>query len=571
MPEDQERFAEQLLSVVNDAARSVSTRFVTFLSVALYIGITLASTSDEMLLKGSLVSLPLLNVQIPIKAWYGFYSIAPWLIVGLHLDLLLQFVMLASKLSSLRSAAAKLGEEQRSRLRERIASYYYVQFLAHISPTRLLHALSGLVFIGTAVVVPLVLLCWTQIRLRPIESLSLSLSHQLALLVDVGLILVLLWRMLAASPIGLFPPPTERRGHVRALTTLHAIAIAASVAAVAVSLVSWLPHERWVGLKLPIKWRALDLQTKVLTVDPLTPEAIVALESGQADQRERALDKISRQSLLQGQDLQYANMFKAVLPKVDLRPQYDTGRRTSLRRADLRWAVMPQVLLDGTDMAYANLTGAGMQGAILSGALLDGADLSLARLQDAKLNNASLRGAFLIQTQLQGADLSGADFQEATDVATSKPAAASLSQANLRGAFLRKAKLQGADLSSADLRGADLTGARLEGAILDGALLEGAILTGAVFSTDQIKTSSGDIASINKLLSAMACEDPYVARGLAIQATMRSADEKAMRPNLAHRLVEALADPECRGLAILPAGSKTRLRNEAKAAPVPLR
>lgn len=573
MPDDQERFAEQMLGAVNDTARAVSARFVTFLSVALYIGITLASTSDEMLLRGSLVALPLLNVQIPIKAWYGFYSIAPWLIVALHLDLLLQFVMLASKLAYLRVAVSGLGEEQSSRLRERVSSYYYVQFLAHISPTPLLHVLSGLVFIGTAVIVPLVLLCWTQIRLRPLESVGLSVSHQLALLVDVCIVLVLLWRLFATNPNGLFPLSDKKQGRVHALTTLHAMAISASVVAIAVSLVGWLPHEHWLRVGLPIAWRALDLRTKVLTVDPLTPEAIETLSSGGTEQRERALDKISRQGFLQGQDLRYANMFKAVLPKVDLRSERADGtnqfaRRTNLRHARLDWAVMPQVQLDDADMAHADLTGANVQGGRLLGVVLDGAVLSVGQLQDAKLNNATLRGARLIGTQLQGADLSGADFRAGTDVATSQSAAASLKEANLQGAFLREANLQGADLTAADLRGADLTRAHLEGAILRDVKWEGAILTGAIFSVDQIGTSSREAASVNKLLSTLACEDPYAARGLTVQALMRSEDGRALRPNLAQMLVEWLTEPECRGLSILPAGMKVHLRKEAKA-PVP--
>jgi hypothetical protein len=76
--------------------------------------------------------------------------------------------------------------------------------------------------------------------------------------------------------------------------------------------------------------------------------------------------------------------------------------------------------LSGTDLSYANLSGADLEGADLSGA-----DLSVAQLSD---------------TWLLGADLSGAD----------------LSAANLHEAFLISA-----DLTDADLRDADLSGAFL--------------------------------------------------------------------------------------------------------------
>ena len=49
MADSGERYAEQLLDVVNDAAKAVGSRFVTFLTAGVYIGITVASTTDEML------------------------------------------------------------------------------------------------------------------------------------------------------------------------------------------------------------------------------------------------------------------------------------------------------------------------------------------------------------------------------------------------------------------------------------------------------------------------------------------------------------------------------------------
>jgi hypothetical protein len=85
MAEAREEIAEKLLGSVNDAAGAVSTRFVTFVSVGAYVAVTVASTTHEMLLRASnLVTLPLLNAQIPIIGPFGFYTIAPVAIVLLH-------------------------------------------------------------------------------------------------------------------------------------------------------------------------------------------------------------------------------------------------------------------------------------------------------------------------------------------------------------------------------------------------------------------------------------------------------------------------------------------------------
>lgn len=52
-----------------------------------YIGITIASTTDEQLLLVSPVTLPLLNVDLPIV---DFYVVVPWLFTLIHFYLILQ-------------------------------------------------------------------------------------------------------------------------------------------------------------------------------------------------------------------------------------------------------------------------------------------------------------------------------------------------------------------------------------------------------------------------------------------------------------------------------------------------
>jgi hypothetical protein len=88
--------AESLLKAVNEGAASARTLFITLMLVALYIFIVVSGTDDEMLLRDSTIAVPTLsNATLPASAFYG---IAPWIFLFLHVDLLIHFLLLASKL-----------------------------------------------------------------------------------------------------------------------------------------------------------------------------------------------------------------------------------------------------------------------------------------------------------------------------------------------------------------------------------------------------------------------------------------------------------------------------------------
>lgn len=79
-PTPEER-CERLLNNANDAARHVIRVYLVFLLIGAYITIIIGSTTDEQLLRVSHVSLPLLDVGIPILA---FYILTPWIVLLLH-------------------------------------------------------------------------------------------------------------------------------------------------------------------------------------------------------------------------------------------------------------------------------------------------------------------------------------------------------------------------------------------------------------------------------------------------------------------------------------------------------
>ena len=175
-------------------------------------------------------------------------------------------------------------------------------------------------------------------------------------------------------------------------------------------------------------------------------------------------------AMLNGIDLAEANLRGAKLRAASLRSA--NLERTDLKAADLRSAKLGAARLQGamleeSDLQNADLISAGLKGASLGGANLKGALLEDADLREAGLRFAVLHGAFLENTKLERADLWGANL-----------AGAVLSRADLRGAVLTEANLEGADLTDADLRDARLDKANLKGAKLIGADLRGATTPG---------------------------------------------------------------------------------------------
>lgn len=105
------------------------------------------------------------------------------------------------------------------------------------------------------------------------------------------------------------------------------------------------------------------------------------------------------------------------------------GKEHNLSRAYLvelflENAIMPDVILDGSNLQKAWLTGSD-----LSGVRLVQADLREANLSRVNLQNSLLRNTSFINASLQGADLRGAD----------------MAHAKLQGAALEGARLDGAN------------------------------------------------------------------------------------------------------------------------------
>lgn len=581
-----EGYAEQLLGAVNDAANAVSGRFFTFITVGAYVAVTVAATTHEMLLRASsLVKLPLLNAEIPIIGPFGFYSIAPWLIVLLHSDLLLQLSILATEVGRFDDELAALPEEKRASLRQRVANFYYVLYLSGTAPSRFLHLLSAFITWVTAVALPLGLLLWIQIRFLPFHSPFDTWLHRAAVLLDVSLVLFILlprvWpRMRRTSAIA------GLRGVFRRAISVPILIVAACAVTVFVSLfVATIPDEPEGGPGLFA--RNMQLRERVLTANELGPQDINALRDRQQPEELRdVLAKVMPYQALQGRDLRFADLENAVLPRIDLRavrtaetpvdpahqadcqarracedpPECEVRglERTQLAGANFAWASMQGAMLDQAILTGANLTAARIQNGSLQEAVANRAVFASAKLDQANLNGARLCGAELGGAELRSASLNGAFLQ-----------GAGLARATLSKAFLVDADLRGADLTGADLSDANLTRAQLQGAVLHGAATGGAVLEGASLDLTDLtagggKPSPSARAAVNAYLAELACSGASAAHGIVRQALY---SDHRDGPGLARALLDAQTQPNCDAIASLPAAARQELETRANSAP----
>jgi hypothetical protein len=94
------------------------------MAVCAYVLVIVFGTTDlDLLMGGNNVKLPVIDVAVPIV---GFYAVAPYLVVLMHLNLLLQLQLLSRKLFAF--DAATPADESVGGLRDRLHIFPYTYF-----------------------------------------------------------------------------------------------------------------------------------------------------------------------------------------------------------------------------------------------------------------------------------------------------------------------------------------------------------------------------------------------------------------------------------------------------------
>ena len=455
---DRERLSA-LAESSNETARMARVNISLTLTVALYLALTLLTTTDENLLRNTLVTLPHLQTGIPLDLSYLF---APLVFVYLHGQTLFLLVVLARKVRRFENTLMSLfpndakENEARDECREWLSAVSLVQGFVGVG--WFADLARGLTWIAAAGI-PLVLLFLIDLSFLRYQSTGVSLIHHVCFSADVVGVWVF-WRYVY--------PSTNVIGWTSLLETfrrgfrLHEKFVAGAWMSVKIAMIGSS------ALSVAFVWS----YGWVSSNDPENPmsfleDLVCPAFSWRGTCRALSVPGATLMRFERGKEPD------ASLPDVAGSSEYSLHRRLhgiDLQRRSLRFSN-----LEFAHMKYANLDSANLDGAMLADA-----DLTGATLRGAKLGRVTLWNTDLRDTDLRDADLRYANrrnqaervergFSEKKRVMGPNLKAADLRDADLRNAYLIGSNLTDANLSGADLRNADLRLSNLTGADLRGA------------------------------------------------------------------------------------------------------
>jgi uncharacterized protein YjbI with pentapeptide repeats len=470
---------KELAGAANEAARREASQWIAFISLMVFLAISIGTTTHRALLDERPMRLPILNIDVPLVV---FFCVAPLIVVIIHFYVQAQLATVSARVARFLAAAKARAEadaaasggvpDARARLEaniEPLDGFAAAQLGEAAAASRRLAA-ARLMATVTLTIAPTALLVFFLLKFLPYQSVPVTWFHRV--LIVLCLLSSLYFRAVQRDPgtdplsfltdllrtLVSFGPGTRRRAAL-----LIAAMLFLSLATVRGESIDLLDHP------LRVSWFLYDGQ-----IDPRTSRPPLWL--------------FSRVLVLPDERLITAS-------ESDLRAEW-LARTTVLRERNLRGAI----LID-TDLRRADFTAADLRGARLNGAWLDNAYLSGGRLQGAQLDGATLRGASLGPTKfvpaahLAGAVLDGADLQGAR-LDKAEAQGASFERATLRGASLEGAALQGASFRHAALDGAFLLNASIQGASFVSATLRAADLRGVRAWRADFDAAALDLAAL---------------------------------------------------------------------------
>ena len=489
-----------LLEAVNRSSDTAHTAWLIFLGIMTYLMIAVAGVTHTNLLLETPVSLPILQVDIPLTQFFQF---APIILVLFHLGVLSQLVLLARKALEFDHAIRLLEptEKRTHPLRLELHNLFFVQAIA--GPNRsvvmggLLHAMSWL----TLVILPVVLLLYIQVVFLPYHDAVITWTQRIALLVDV-LVLIFIGVFLMRAETSFFKAfwRTTASNPVSFLLTV----IVLSFVTLFSFFVATIPGERLDTVSQQFIWQ-MDPEDEtnetqyysgfVVPIIPVDADGalfgifrrnLVVTDADLVSDRDVTAGEPTLK--LRGRDLRFARLDRSDMHQADLTGSDLTDASldgTDLRNATLQCAELTTLRLKGDrDKAgcvtalRTNFARAELSGAILSGIDARGATFEEAVLEDADLVEALVSGANFSQARLDKANLTGGSQAFGANFAIASLQGANFNGARLLGADFRWSSMQSAIFDYARLEGAQLEGSDAEAASFYKAHLEGANLSG---------------------------------------------------------------------------------------------
>jgi hypothetical protein len=512
-----------LEKAVNDASSRAGALWLSFITLATYLVITVGSVTHRNLLLETPLKMPILNVDLPLV---GFFVIAPAFFLIFHFYLLLQLYGLSRKTSEydklLKGQDMSAADQRLARLH--LDSFIFVQILAgpryrnDKTVNMLLRAVAWITIVAT----PFLVLLVTDFRFLPYHNESVTWLHRIIVCLDVILVLVFWPGISGKSKSASLVPKVGFT-----LGTACAILLLAHVVAI-------FPGERiYEHVRTPLTRLFFEG-----SIDPVTgqPQSFFA------------------NRLVKAEDLQHLE------------------RTVSFRGRDLRGAVLSR-----SDLRKADFTGATLIDAVLIEANLELARFGCADKPRIKgctdMRSANFTGARLAKAQFDDSNLEGASFLTA-DLRSS-----SLVGAKMAGADFRSAQLDDANFTSVTLTGSSFDGARLQRATFDledfagtsaidviGLVLADSVNDVWTASSESLPLEHPNREELAKRLEKLGCDPdnaPHIARGI-IRNYFLTHSAKFLVP-VAEKFKSAKAS-DCRGAIGLTDDDLLVLEDQLRAA-----
>ena len=168
---------DKLLDSVNETAKIARTSLLFFLVVALYLLIIVGTTTDLMLLRGEIVALPLMEVGVPVVA---FYIAAPLIFLLLHINLLL-------RLSQLTETVSRWGKDPYETPDRHSSLVFPLDFARLLLDGKPRWGL-WVVVVTQIYILPLIVLLALQMSFLAYQSSGITFWHQLIVTADLVLL-----------------------------------------------------------------------------------------------------------------------------------------------------------------------------------------------------------------------------------------------------------------------------------------------------------------------------------------------------------------------------------------------
>lgn len=445
---------DKLVAAINDAAKSLWLKPLTFFAAELSIALWAVALKDESFLSPAklVFTLPIVNVPVPAELFF----LAPFFLIALHVAVLLHEYYFLEKLAALQW---KKGEVRRVLLLPSIA------ISGHFPDEypRIIGWLGFVWFWSLYVVLPFCVLVILQMSLLRMGSDSIENTISACLLVT----------FLASSYFVVIMQQMKRRNHSLWGPPVRRVPAWAGALVTAV-LVVLFGFSYLGALRHPTSCPKEENEGRFLGIFPIhryltlayIPEELRSIDGKFYSFRGLKLKCATfRVPDLARADFRGANLTGAVFDGVDLRDADFSSfgsSRTILREAkflqsDLARAKFNNSLLVDVDFREVNLLEADFPGANLTKAKMNRANLVGADLTDAQLRSADFSEALLALASFDDSSFELAKFDDAwLDRASFSRGAAF--GASFRGALARKAigiPLDGMDLQGASVGGAD--------------------------------------------------------------------------------------------------------------------